>query len=225
MKINMSILKSLYLFAIVFLIMIAGGLPLWLLSIFIIIALAAPLVRENSKKTDLDERQIYIGHLSSHIAFFVLIGLLLFVMLEAYVSKGENPEPQWYLLLIVPLVIKFLLSLFLNYGAVRAASLIAYFFAGVWLLFVVLSHGISVDTLIGVLPFLPIIAIAWFAPKAPYISGIGFILLTIGLTIFFRGWLNLDIYVRLIMYTLIPLPLLLSGIALLTGYKTRENES
>ncbi len=222
MKINRSIFKSLYLFAVVFLIMIARGLPVWLLSVIIIIALAAPLFRENMRKTDLDERQVYIGHLSSHLSFFVFIALLLFVMLEAYVAKGKNPEPQLYLLLIVPLVIKLLISVFMNYGAVRAASLIAYFFAGVWLLFVLLSHGISIETLIGVLPFLPIIALAWYTPRFPLLCGIGFLLFSAGLLFFFRGWLKLDIYVRLLMYALIPLPLLFSGIALLTGYEKEE---
>ncbi len=222
MKISMSILKIIYLFGVVLLIMIARGLPLWILSLLIIIALAAPLIRENMGKTDLDERQIAISHLSSHIAFFVLIGLLLFVMLKNFVSEGINPNPEWYMLLLIPLIIKLLIVLFQNYGPELAARRIGYFFAAVFLLFLLLSHGFTLETVIEMVPFILIVLVAWLSKKSALVSGIGFLLLAIGLTLFFRGWLRLDIYVRLMMYSMIPLPLLVSGIALLVGTKNEE---
>jgi len=222
MKISLSILKSLYLFAVVFLIMLARGLPLWLLSFLIILALAAPLIRELGKKSDLDERQIYIGHLSSHISFFVLIGLLLFVLIKKYIAQGLNPAPEWYMLLIIPLTVKFLISLFQNYGAVQAARRTGYFFAGIFFIFILLSHGFSIESLIGAIPFILIVVVAWASRKAVLLSGIGFLLLAVGLTVFFRAWLRLDIYVRLIMYTLVPLPLFISAVALLFEFKAKE---
>ncbi len=222
MKISMSLLKTVWLFAIVVLIMLGRGLPIWLLIVFTILALATPLVREFRKKTDLDERQVYISHFSSHISFYVVIGLLLFLMIQEYVKKGINPPPQWYLVLLVPLVIKFFINLFQNFGLRSGARGIGFFFAGIWLLFVLFSHGFQFETLIGSIPFLLMTAAAWFSERYPLYCGLGFIILTIVLLFFFGGWMKFDIYVRLLMYSLIPLPLLLSGIALLLSVFLKE---
>lgn len=222
MKISISLLKNMWLFGIVILMMLGRGLPMWLLVILIILALAAPLMREFRAKSNLDERQRFIGHFSSHIAFYVFIGLILFVMLNNFVSQEINPAPEWYMLLIVPLVIKLFISIFQNYGLQHAAQGIGYFFSGVWLLFALFSHGFQFETLMGSLPFLLIAATAWYSGKNPLIGGIGFLLLSIGLLIFFNGWMNLDLYVRLLMYSLIPLPLLLSGGALIISLKSKE---
>jgi len=223
MKLSFLLLKPFYLVSVVLLVMIARGLPLWFLIPLMILALAAPLIRENRPKTDLDERQIILSHYSSHIAFYLMIGLLLFVMLNKYLTVGKNPDPEWYMLLIVPLVVKLIISLFQNYGSVLAARYIAYFFAAVFILFVVLSHGFSIEALIGSVPFLLILAVSALIGKSPLLAGIAYLLLAVGLTLFFRGWLPLDVYTRLIMYALIPLPLLISGVALVLSKSEDES--
>jgi len=222
MKISMSLLKNIWLFGIVILMMLGRGLPMWLLVILIVLALAAPLLREFSAKTVLDERQRFIGHFSSHIAFYVFIGLILFVMLNNFVSKGENPDPEWYMLLIIPLVIKLFISIFQNYGLKPAAQGIGYFFSGIWLLFVIFSHGFQPGSLMGAIPFLLMALVSWYSGKKPLIGGIGFLILSVGLMIFFGGWMKFDLYVRMLMYSLIPLPLLLSGSALLLSVYLKE---
>ncbi len=218
----MSLLKPIWLFGIVVLIMLGRGLPIWLLIIFIILALAAPLLREFRKKSDLDERQLYISHFSSHISFYVLVGLILFVMIQEFVKTGINPPPQWYLVLLVPLVIKFFISLFQNFGLRSGARGIGLFFAAVWLLFVLLSHGFQFESLIGAIPFLLMAVTAWFSKRYPLLCGLGFIVLTAGLLVFFGAWMNFDLYVRLLMYALVPMPLLLSGGALLMSVYLKE---
>ena len=215
MNISKSMLKSFWLFLLVILIMVANGLPAWLVGLLAVVILGAPLLREFKKGTDLDERQIALSHFSSHLAFFVLLALIVLVMIVEFIAQGKNPDPQWYMLLIVPLVIKLLISLFQNYGTVPTAQWIGYFFAGIWLLFVLLSHGLSLESLIEAIPFIIILAVAWFSRKYPLAGGLAFVLLAIGLLFFFRAWWNLDVYVRILMYTLIPLPLLISGVALL----------
>lgn len=224
MKVSSSLLKSLYLFIVVMLVFAARGLPLWLFVILLILALAAPLVREFKKPTDLDERQVFISHFSSHLAFYVFLGLLLFIITRSFIIKHINPEAEWYALLLIPLVVKFLVSFFQNFGAQRGAMFTGYFFAAVWLIFVILSHGISLALLMESIPFMLIAAVAWLSGKNRMAAGIGFLLLAAGLTVFFKGWLRLDVYVRLLMYTLIPLPLLVSGLALLFVKEYEEDE-
>ena len=214
MKFSVHLFKPFYLIAVVLLVMMARGLPLWLLIPLLVLALAAPLIRELHPKTDLDERQIALSHWSSHLAFYLLIGLLLFVILTEYLATGKNPDPEWYMLLIVPLVVKLIISLFQNYGTLPAARYIAYFFAAIFILFVLLSHGFTLESLIGFSPFILILIASAIIPKSPRIAGVVYLLLAVGLSFFFRGWLRLDVYTRLIMYSLIPLPLLISGVAL-----------
>ncbi len=216
-----SMIKILWLVALVLLILIGWRLPLYILVGIIVLFLLAPLWREFRPRSDLDERQVFISHFSSHIAFYIFLALLLFTGLTLYASQHKNPELFWYALLLIPLTVKFLVSLFQNYGAVTAAQWIGYFFGFSWLLFAVLGHGYPTEVLLETIPFLIIITIAWFSPKHPRISGALFLLLAIGMVLFFRGWSRFDIFVRLLMFTLLPLPLLVSGIALI---RYREEE-
>ncbi len=215
-----SLLKAIWLFAVVIAIMMAGGLPLWLLAPLLVVLLAAPLIREFSGHSDLDERQRYISHLSSHIALYVIIGLILFVMVYESISHHEPPEPALFMILIIPLVIKFIISLFENYGATRASQLIAGFFAAAWILFVLLSHGFTLTMLIESLPFLLILLVVLLIRKKPLWAGLALIVLAAALTVIFRAWMRFDLYVRLLMYTLIPIPLIISGVALLWNTKS-----
>ncbi len=222
MKIPLSLLKIFWLIALVFILMVGWRLPLPLLTILIVLFLVAPLWREFSRKSDLDERQVFISHFSSHIAFYVFLGLLLFTLLYLYAPQHKNPEPHWYALLLIPLVVKFLVSLFQNYGALQASRWIGYFFGFSWLLFAVLSHGASISLLIEALPFLFILLIAWYSRKNSLVAGIFFILLAGGMLLFFNGWNRFDLFVRLLMYSLLPLPLFVSGVALVIARKKKE---
>lgn len=224
MKLSNKVIKNLWLFLLVVLIMLGNGMPVWLIGALSLLILAAPLVREFINPSHLDERQRYIGHFSSHIAFSAYLALLLFVMIFSYVHKGLNPPAELYLLLVVPLVIKFIISLFQNYGLKSAAQGIGYFFSAIWLLFALFSHGFSWETLMEMLPFLVLFFISWLANRSALVSGTGFILLSVALLFFFGGWNRFDVYTRLLMYALIPLPLFLSGGALLLSLKLKEDE-
>ncbi len=214
-KISISMLKSLWLFAIVIVTMIAGGLPVWVLSIFVVVALALPLIREHRHKTDLDERQIHISYFSSHIAYYVFLSLILLVMIREFFSQHKEPDTQWYMVLLVPLVIKLFISLFQNYGAVTMARWIGFIFSAIWILFVAFSHGFSPGALIEAAPFLLIGILAWFAKKVPLIAGIALLLLAIGMTFrFYPAWVAKNFYLVILMLSLIPLPVTLSGAAL-----------
>ncbi|MCK4447125.1 MAG: hypothetical protein KAW56_08585 [Candidatus Marinimicrobia bacterium] len=221
MKISLSMLKSIWLFLVVILLMVGRGLPVPVLVIFIILALAAPLIREFRKRTDLDERQIHISRFSSHIAFYIYIALVLLVMVNKFIAKGENPSNEFYMLLLVPMVIKFFISVFQNYDSIKAARLIGYLFGGSWLLFIILSHGVSIKFIIEALPFLLLIAAALLSSRYPRPSGIVYTVLGLA-TVYIYIKVNFDIYMKLIMVSILSLPLLLSGIAMFLSVKYKK---
>jgi hypothetical protein len=67
------------------------------------------------------------------------------------------------------------------------------------------------------IPFIIILTIIGLAQKIPRIAGAILVLLAIGLGLFFyvRVWSRMDIYVCILMFSLIPIPVFLSGMALL----------
>ncbi len=223
MKWNASLLKSIWLLLIALLVMIGRGLPLPLLVVLVAIMFFVPIIVEFSPKTKLDERQVYISHLSGHWGFYVFLGLTVLIMLRDYVRLGKNPAPEWYALLIIPLLVKFAISLYQNYEAQKVAYAVGYGWGGVWLLFVLFSHGLSLTTLIEFTPFALVVILVFLFRKRNAVSGVLFIFFAVGLTIFFHGWWRLDLYVRLLMYTLVPLPLLVSGIVLLKESLTQRS--
>ena len=214
MQIAVKLFKSLWLFLLVLLVMVANGLPPLVVGGLALIILLVPLWREYTTLSDLDERQRYISHLSSHIAFYVFLGLVVFIIVYRYLAKGQEVPPELNLLLIVPLVIKFLVSLFHSYGPLRTAQSIGYFFGGIWVLFALLSHGISLGSIMESLPFLLFIVIGQMAKRWPLVCGAAFVLLAVALIVLFGAWRQMDLFVQLLMWLLIPLPLFTAGIAL-----------
>jgi hypothetical protein len=165
-----------------------------------------------------DERQHVIGNFSSHIAFYVFLVLIISAMLWLYIRNGQNPPNLWYLLLIVPLLSKLYASLFMSYGAVRGAQFIGATIVLLFFIFILLSHGFSAGSLIEALPFIVILGLIGWAIKQPRLAGAMLIILALGLVIFFKGWLRMDLYGLILMFSLIPIPLLISGVALMLAH-------
>ncbi|NLP11283.1 hypothetical protein GX408_12885, partial [bacterium] len=112
------------------------------------------------------------------------------------------------------LAVKLFISLLQNHHPQKAAQAIALFFAGVWLLFVLLSHGFSLMTLVEMLPFLLLVGLALATDRWPRVCGMLLILIGLGFgLVFVRN--QRSFYTGLILFTVLALPVLLSGIALL----------
>ena len=161
------------------------------------------------KSNPVDERQNYLGNFSSHIAFYAYVALLLFYQIFNFFVKHQQLGNVWYMLIIVPLMTKLLASLFQNYGTGKEVRLILFTICGMWLLFVILSHGFSLGSLIEAIPFFIFLAVTLLSLRIPLISGIIFMAVSIAALFFFSGWSRFDIYFRLLMYSLIPLPIAL----------------
>ena len=110
--------------------------------------------------------------------------------------------------------------MFKTYGLGKGARFVSYIIAGIWLLFVLLSHGLSIMSIIEALPFILLLTITYFSKRFPFIAGIFFLILGIISFVFFSGWYNRDIYFIITMYTFIPFPILFSGAAFLIEAKT-----
>lgn len=161
-----------------------------------------------------DERQHAIGNFSSHIAFYVFLALTISAMVFLFIRNSQNPPNLWYMLLVVPLVAKLYTSLLMSYGAARGAQILSATIVLLFFTFILLSHGFSAGSLIEALPFLVILGVIGLAAKHPRLAGALLICLAVGLTIFFKGWFRMDVYGLILMFALIPIPLLLSGVAL-----------
>lgn len=168
-----------------------------------------------------DERQSVIGNLSSHVAFYVFLCLTLFVVLCNYVRLDKEPDSLWQMLLFVPLISKLYASYFQTYDAAKGARFILSTIAGLVFVFVLLSHGISFGALLEASPFLLMAGMIWLSKWIPKVAGSVVILVAIFMIVLMRGWINFDVYVRILMWALIPIPLILCGLALLLNRQSK----
>ncbi|MCI0515403.1 hypothetical protein L0128_19490 [candidate division KSB1 bacterium] len=176
------------------------------------------LLRGILPPTKVDERQIAIGNLSSHIAFYVFLSLTISVMFIKFIRMHQEPPTLWYMLLMVPLIAKLMISFFMSYGAVRGAQFIGSIIVLMIFIFILLSHGLTRVTLFEAIPFVIILALMGLSKKFPRIAGLMLIFLAVGLAgfLYIRVWSRFDIYHCILMFSLIPIPVLVSGMALLT---------
>jgi hypothetical protein len=220
MKNKTSLLRSIWIIIVVFLIFTIRELPIYISVPFLIIALSAPLYREFSSAADLDERQIQLSRLSSHIAFYLYIALLLTIVIIEYFSQHKNPPNYFYMLLLTPLTLKFLTAVFQNFDAPQAASYIGLFFSSVFLIFSLLAHNIfSTEGIIQASPFIILISASLSAKRFPLFSGIIFSLSAILSLIIFKS--NFDIYLKILLFSILTLPMLFCSYTLLT-YRKEE---
>ncbi len=168
-----------------------------------------------SKKTD--EWQQAVGNFSSHIAFYVFLTLTISIIFVQFIRFDLEPPTLWYMLLIVPMLSKLYTSYFMSFGAVRGAQFVGGTIVLFFFLFILLSHGLTLVSLMEALPFILIFIMIGLAKKIPRIAGAILVLLALALGLFFyvKVWYRMDVYLCVLMFSLIPIPVFLSGVALL----------
>ncbi len=167
----------------------------------------------------IDERQNAIGNFSSHIAFFAWLVVLVAMIFSKFIVKGENPSTIWYTLLMTPLLARLYTSFFLTYGGYNGGRFIIYTIVGIVLVFVFLSHGLSLESLMEALPFFAVAALLVWAMRYPRVAGALLCLIAILSVFFFRGWHNFDLYLQIMMFSLIPIPIFIGGVAIMVKPK------
>lgn len=179
------------------------------------IAFARPVLREVRVLADRDEWLSLVSYRSSHIAFLaaMLIAGLVF-MWTGFVEGGEPPY-EVSLILLITLFVKFAALQLMGRTRERAGRGIAWLMGGGWLLFVAVSHGFSLVSLIEGAPFLVLIACAILARRWPRVTGVVIGLIGLGTIIAFVDF-PLE-YDSLVVPFLLSFPLMLSGALLILG--------
>jgi len=177
---------------------------------------ARPLLRELGFLADSDERQRFVSHRSSHVAFLVAMSIAGVAFAKAMIDDTE-PAFEISVILFVSLLVKFA-GLVLQAKARRIAGMaIAWVIGGAWLLFVLASHGLSVGSLMESLPWIAVFACALAARRWPKVGGAGLALIGLGTLWFFVLGSPLPVGTRALVAALIPAPLILAGVLVLTG--------
>lgn len=221
-----KLISSLWFLLIILLILLGGEIPLPILITLLVLAFAYPIFREFRKNTEYDERQIQISRFSSHIAMYLFAGLVLFVMIYKYIAKNLplDTDPEFYMLLLVPLTVKMLINVFQNYEPYKAVRFICYLFGGGWMLFSIFDEGFSIGFIIQSLPFILLVLTGLGAKRYPVIGGTVLLIIGLATLVLFVGFANLNIYVKVIMFTLVPFPFMLGGLALIIKKLRKETE-
>lgn len=170
-----------------------------------------PVLRELSILKDVDEREVLIIYRSSHIAFYLMLMLLVLIFLnDAFLKKTELPL-EWYLLLIVPVFAKFATSIVLNYSLRRAGLTIGWLFGVIWTGFALLSNGLNLAGLMQSLVGISILIATAVATKWRHVGGALLIIEgCLGTILVLRaGWEPL---MKLLMSLVMGLPLILAGL-------------
>jgi len=185
------------------------------------VRVAVPLIREFVHRSHVDVRQLQISRFSTAMAFYAYLVVLLIVLIKDYLIQNKHPGDAMLALLVIPLAVKLFISLLQNHPPQKAARSITLFFAGVWLIFALLSHGLSWMTLVEMLPFLLLTGLALATDRWPRLCGVLLILLGLGFGFVFLPSQR-SFYGGLMLFTVLALPMLLSGIALLVPGHRQE---
>jgi hypothetical protein len=191
--------------------------PLYMV-LLVPLAFARPLLRELSLLKDVDERETLIIYRSSHMAFYVMLMLLVIILLSKAVIQKVDLSAEWYLLLIVPILAKFVTSMVMNYSLHKAGLSIAWLFGAIWTGFALLSHGFSLAGLMESLIGLSILAGAAIGTRWHHIGG-PILVAEGGLAIVFiisASWAPL---MRLLISLILGFPLILAGLLIFASKK------
>jgi hypothetical protein len=197
---------------------IAIVLALWLnqpafLLILVLLAFAGPLVREVGLLDESDERISFISYRSSHIAFYVTMLVITAVFIARTLLKGRDIEPEYFILLTVPILYKFFASLALTYDTRLLAIITGYTVGGlIGLMETLEGYFFSPQMFVPLLIILVTVVAHWY----PKVSGSLFLLLGMGYLVMITRDLSEDSPLQLILMALIlGVPILLAGIFLL----------
>ena len=190
-----------------------------------------PLIFEFFKQREIDELQLHFSRFSSHIGFHTFLILVVLIMIAKYIRFGEKPPTEFQVLLIVPLMTKFIFNTFSAYSSAKAARIVSGIVLGLWFGLFMISANSLADAIIYLIVFGVLFLLELTSFKFPKITGILFIALSIFIMYLFPDLaalahflefkttkLNLFLW-GITFYSVLPLPILISGIFFLIPRK------
>ncbi len=176
-----------------------------------------PLLRESGIDRDADERETMLHMQAGYYGFLSAIFTIFIVMSWIFFVEQKNPNPAWYLALIIPLLVRGSFYTWKNTGLRRLGLGLGFTFGTIWTLFALISHGFSVPGFIEATIGLSILAAALASLRWPRLGGSLLLAFGLGAALFFTPrWIKFaQPFTAAVMVCLLPFPLILSGISLI----------
>ncbi len=208
------IIKAIWVLIVIVLCLVLGGEAIVLLVGLLFIR---PIIREIRPCSDMDERQDLLFFKGGYYGFLTTMFLIVVVFMVKEFVQHEEPAPEWWLVLCVPLIVNGSFYLWHAAGLRKVGLVLGFLFGGVWTAFTMASHGFSLVSLKESSVGLSILIPTALALKWPRIGGI--LLMTSALVMigFFGGfwWNRFENPLGLIlMLGVLPLPVFLAGVCL-----------
>lgn len=222
--------KTFNLITIIYLISILG-LSAWNNSFFVFLFLPfifRPLLRETKKIEEVDERDMLIEYKASHYALIVTLFFIVIYFAYSHFVKNKNPEQEWYLVLFLPIIVKWMFHVGNIKGARKLGLAIGFVFGTLWFLFTVFSHGISIDTLFESVFGLSILLPTLISLKWQKIGGSILMIIGVGLALFFtKAWITNfnSVFNVFLMELILPFPVFFAGLLLLIDSVSDKEEN
>ncbi|RKZ19631.1 hypothetical protein DRQ17_00665 [bacterium] len=194
--------------------------PAYVIGAAILLPIYA-LIIEYGRIVETDEWEKSVNHKAGFYSLIFTIFLQIGVFLKRFFETGNNPEPVYYLLIIFPVVLYYLIVLFQGVFSVKNARMILYVFGGIWILFALLSEGFTIGGLMQSLFGIGFLIVAGVSYGSTIISAFLSFLYAVFLIVFVivnsKNPENL-----LILFLTMGLPLIISGTLLLKTEKGGE---
>ncbi|NOZ13764.1 MAG: hypothetical protein GXO69_08985 [Acidobacteria bacterium] len=186
-----------------------------------------PLLRETGICHDVDERQQSLHWKAGYYGFMSLMIVLFAVFVWNLLIVHKELKPEWWLLLIVPLIVRSGFYSWKGTGLRRLGLGLGFTFGGIWTVFTLLSHGFSTESLIESAVGFAILFPTAASIRWPRIGGLFLFLAGIGFAfMLIHAWDRMNgIFQIILMWCILPLPPIIAGISLFRyGANWREED-
>jgi len=190
----------------------SGALSLLLLLGILLPALAALPAAHR------DERQRALDREASHLALGAVYLLAAGVVIHAVLVAGVEPDPRWYLVLALPLLVRPLLTVGRGSGPRTLGLGLGGAIGAFWLAFALLGHGPSVPGLVEGLVGATILLATATGARWPRTGGWALVALGLGWCVMLGARFGrIPPVTGALMTLILPLPLLVAGGALIAS--------
>lgn len=163
--------SALAIFAIAIGLFAITGEQMWLALMLLSYLLRPTIASLGFAKRMVDERQMTIHYRSGNIAFAVM--MITTVIVAAVQNANGDPNAEFYnIIIIVGIATKALFNVLLVKDYQKASRTIIIGVGVMALLFVVMSHGVSLETVMEGSPWIAMIALGLLAKRYPRIVGL-----------------------------------------------------
>lgn len=161
-----------------------------------------------------DEREKFIRYRAGYLALQLSIFLFVILFIQEALVSGKNPAVIHYLLIIFPIMVYTLFLLSESLNLAKSGRIILYVFGGWWILFSILSHGLTLESLIESPIGIGFLIPAFLSYRFKRVAGFISLLYATFLLVFLARSFKEPIFSATILFIL-PVPLYYTGIIFL----------